>query len=389
VINRYPILSAIPVDEDSTAPYFARLPSITLEEAVTFLSRKTPLLENEPDAELDKILQDQHNTAFKSRYGELPFWRLIILANPSPSMTETSFTACFIFHHALGDGTSGLLFHRHFLSALSTNPCPLPNTTISFLDKAIFPNLETLHPHPTHPSTPAPNLSNLWSGALISHPLKSNFRSLVIPASTTAAFILACRRRSTTITATLPALIVSALSSLLPSKYENFEATIPVSLRRFLPSPFTNTEEIGVFIDAFPQFYTRQSFSWDEARRSKSLIDSYLKTGGQKINVAKMKNIPDMRKMFLDRLGSERGSSFDVSNLGGLAVEERDGWKMGRVVFSRSAFVAGSAFSTGLVTGPDGCLVLGFVWQEGVVERGLMMDVIDTVRKEIEGTAHE
>ena len=102
-----------------------------------------------------------------------------------------------------------------------------------------------------------------------------------------------------------------------------------------------------------------------------------------------MKNIPDMRKMFLDRLGSERGSSFDVSNLGGLAAEERDGWKMERVVFSRSAFVAGSAFSTGLVTGPDGCLVLGFVWQEGVVERGLMMGVIDTVRKEIEGTAHE
>ena len=119
------------------------------------------------------------------------------------------------------------------------------------------------------------------------------------------------------------------------------------------------------------------------------MIAEYLKTGGQKINVAKLKAIPDMRKMFSEKVGKARGSSFDVSNIGGLAAGGRNGWKMGRVLFSRSAFVAGSAFSTGLVTGPDGCLVLGFVWQEGVVERELMMDVIETARKEIERLARD
>lgn len=103
-----------------------------------------------------------------------------------------------------------------------------------------------------------------------------------------------------------------------------------------------------------------------------------------------------MREFFLKKIGTDRGSSFDVSNLGGLGLggtemdrENENGWKMGRMVFSRSAFVAGSAFSTGLVTGPDGCLVFGFVWQEEVVERGLIEGVVGYVKGEIERIAHE
>jgi len=116
------------------------------------------------------------------------------------------------------------------------------------------------------------------------------------------------------------------------------------------------------------------------------------------MNVAKFKAITDMRSMFLGRVGCERGSSFDVSNLGSLGVgkeegkggeEDGEGWRMGRMVFSRSAFVAGSAFSTGLVTGADGCLVFGFVWQEGVVKGALMEGIIKRVRCEIERIASE
>lgn len=88
-----------------------------------------------------------------------------------------------------------------------------------------------------------------------------------------------------------------------------------------------------------------------------------------------------MREFFLCKIGSDRGSSFDVSNIGGLRSEpegtdwppseKQKGWKMGSMVFSRSAFVSGSAFPTGLGTGPNECLISGFVWQEGVVERVL------------------
>ena len=102
-----------------------------------------------------------------------------------------------------------------------------------------------------------------------------------------------------------------------------------------------------------------------------------------------------MRSFFLSKVGEDRGSSFEVSNVGGVnmenvaAKENEEGWKMGRIVFSRSAFVSGSALSTGVVTGPDGCLVFGFVWQEGVVEKKLVQTVVEYVEREIERIARE
>lgn len=67
---------------------------------------------------------------------------------------------------------------------------------------------------------------------------------------------------------------------------------------------------------------------------------------------------------------------------------ERD-WKVGKMVFSRCAFVSGSAISTSVVTGGDGCLVLGFSWQEGIVEEELVDEVMAGVREEIERFALE
>ena len=116
VIQKHPILSAIPVSEDSASPYFARLPSINLEEAVTFITRFTT--PSGRDVELDGILEDQHNTNFKSNYGLLPFWRLVIITLPG---VENALTASFIFHHSLGDGTSGLIFQKDLHSFLSAS----------------------------------------------------------------------------------------------------------------------------------------------------------------------------------------------------------------------------------------------------------------------------
>lgn len=68
--------------------------------------------------------------------------------------------------------------------------------------------------------------------------------------------------------------------------------------------------------------------------------------------------MPDMRQLFLPMIGMNRTSSFDVSNLGGIEqVNKAADWHVGRMIFGRSAGVSGSAFSTGIVTGGDGCMV--------------------------------
>lgn len=98
-----------------------------------------------------------------------------------------------------------------------------------------------------------------------------------------------------------------------------------------------------------------------------------------------------MRAFFLGRVGKERGTSFDVSNLGIMKIEaqEKESWKMGKVVFSRSAFVSGSAIAAGIVTGADGCLTIGVCWQEGVVDRGVVEMVVENVRAVIESISEE
>jgi hypothetical protein len=146
---------------------------------------------------------------------------------------------------------------------------------------------------------------------------------------------------------------------------------------------------IGVFLDAFSAYYDRtlfpsldSRFPWSEAQRSRTLIGEYLKDNGEKMNVAKFKQIKDMRSFFKSRIGRERGTSFDVSNLGVMKIdgEQMQGWEMGKLVFSRSAFVSGSAIAVGVVTGPDGCLTIGFCWQEGVVERYVVEMMAEKVR---------
>ena len=121
------------------------------------------------------------------------------------------------------------------------------------------------------------------------------------------------------------------------------------------------------------------------------MINDYLESNGGKVNVAKFKQIKDMRAFFSGRIGKERFTSFDVSNLGVMKTggQEDHGWKMGKILFSRSAFVSGSAIAAGVVTGADGCLSIGFCWQEGVVERNVVDMVMEKVMIGIESIADE
>jgi hypothetical protein len=390
VIDRHPALSSIVMGEDSNEPYFARLSEINLENAVTFVTRQIPVTGSGRDVELDSILATQHDVSFKETHGIVPYWRLIII---TPAKIENEFVASFIFHHSLGDGASGMVFHRGFLAALSSNPPRLTSNIIYPINTPLLPNLEALVPLATPLHSASPGSINLWSGSKIIPPTQSNVHSLHFTAETTKHLLQACRLHGTTLTSTLPVLIASALFSSIPDTFQSLECTIPVSLRRFLPEP-VDESVIGVYLDAFSVYYDRPSasqFPWSEAKRSRGLINDYLNSNGGNINVAKFKQIEDMRAFFSGRMGKERGTSFDVSNLGAMKVghEENQGWKMGKMLFSRSAFVSGSAIAAGVVTGADGCLSIGFCWQEGVVEMVIVGMVVEKVRIGIENIANE
>lgn len=296
MIQRHPILSAIPVDEDSAAPYFARLPEINLEDVVAFVTRQALYGGDGQDAELDSLLEKHHRIDFKANYGRVPFWRLIILIN---SGSDNEFVASFIYHHALGDGASGVAFQQHFFSALEAAPAKLKSKAISSPAEPLLPNLEILHPLPIPPTDPSRPLPPTWTGEPIILPMNTHFQTLVLPQDLTGSLVRTCRAHQTTLTATLPVLIARIMTKLLPIGPHALKCIIPVNIRRFLPPGRIADDDMGVWIDAISITYESKDDSiWDQARTSKDVISAYLASDGQRINVARMKQRGDMREVF-------------------------------------------------------------------------------------------
>ncbi|KAI4674816.1 uncharacterized protein J4E84_010422 [Alternaria hordeiaustralica] len=419
VVKRHAILSAIPINEATPEAYFARLEVIDLEKCVVWKTRVGDATRGEEDLELDGILEGQHNVGFTSDYGDVPFWRLVILQDAG---AELSFTASFIFHHSLGDGATGSIFHRSFLQGLNTaislpspvtqnNTCIPTDPTIQLLSP-----LETLHSLPINPnphSHRANSASELaeWFGTPIHTPLKTHYKTLYFSPPTTAAFAERCKDSGVTVTSGLTAVLSGALFSALPDTVEALTGIIPINLRPWLSLPATEADvAMGSFIDAIKVHVRREECvgAGDDgtsmmsglpaARHAAEEIKRYLAnaspTGEPYTSIAPFKLIPDVAAVFTSLLGTTRDAAFEISNLGRFpppADHTRSGdddaahWRIGRMVFSRSAVVFGAAVTTSVVTGADGGLSVGFCWQDSVVESSVVEQIMKGCREGVEG----
>ncbi|XP_014558672.1 hypothetical protein COCVIDRAFT_93803 [Bipolaris victoriae FI3] len=391
VIQEHAILSAIPVDEDSPDSYWVQLPTIDLTRSVTFLTRERPLEEIGEDSELDEILQEQHNIDFKSDYGTLPFWRLVILRDAE---NELNFTASFIFYHSIGDGAAGLVFHKSFseaLNAASSSSESLSNITTlvhSSPNAQLLPTLEQLHQLPLNPNPVdhrTPGLQE-WTGDSIRLPCQTHYRTLYLSPTSSTSFAQKCKSSNLSVTAGLQATLAHALFDALPPTTEALTGIIPINLRPWLNLPSgDSTNAIGSFIDAIKVQIPRSHFASESedavlglpaARHTADAISKYLTgnpspSGEPYTSVAFFGAIPDVAAVFKSMIGAPRDAAFEISNIGRFmrgAGDEEAKWRVGRMAFSRSAVAFGAPLNTSVVSGADGGLTIGFCWQEGVLE---------------------
>ncbi|RHZ57601.1 hypothetical protein CDV55_106100 [Aspergillus turcosus] len=399
LIGQHPILSAIPVGEDTREPYFARLPEIDLEKPVSFANRSHDFPgADEPDAELENLLTTQHNTPFTS---PLPYWRLCVLTDAT---NERRFTAAFVYHHAIGDGTSGKAFHKTFLQALHETAASVApeevKTVIASPQVPLLPNAETVHPLPVSMFYLATTLfrekvwswadPGLWTGSEIIVPLETQVRHIVFPEHVTSSLKDRCRQNNTTITAVLETVVARSLFAHLPEKFTSVKCNGAMSTRRWLPDIITD-DSMGVWVQSYEDTFSRNKvtsdgFPWEEARRARQTIENVLDLKGKNTTANLLRYVDDFQKMLLSKVGKARDASFEVSNLGVLAVDrEQDPAKprIGRMVFSQSASVTGSAIEASVITGGDRCMVLAFSWQTNAVELDLMSAVMDSIMTEL------
>ncbi|KAJ4983636.1 hypothetical protein SVAN01_10847 [Stagonosporopsis vannaccii] len=409
VIAEHPNLSAISLNEEKHFPdvYFARLPAIDLRTCVEFYTRETPIPQgDDADGELDKVLREQHSRSFKSDVGDKPYWRLAISSSPN---TPGTFSASWIFHHALSDGASSVLFHQSFLKALNVSmDASEINPIVQAPSTAPLPPLEDLHPMSLSwpfflraiagsllPSYFAPRPPNLWTGsppnATAETPLSTHITSITFSSKTTKAFAVKCRSEKTSVTAALSVLLAASLSSTVaPGK--DLKIDTPISLRPFLSiSESQSTQMVNAIsnhVSTFPattELDESNHFSWATARRVKNELLNEVAKKGADNPIALLKYVSNIQDFFTGMLGQPRQSSAEVSNLGvwhgrslapaaeGVGEKSEGQWSLGRIVFSQSSNRTGPPISLSAVTGGDGCLVLSFNWadEDKAVEEGL------------------
>ena len=356
--------------------------------------------ENEVDVELEALLNVQHNTPFSAPF---PHWRLCVLVDTA---NERRFTAAYVFHHAISDGTSGKVFHRAFLEGLHTAATSAETRQlVSLPEMALLPNLEAVHPMPLSIPYLATVLfrekvwssrdPGLWTGSEIRVPLETQMRHIVIPKSVATSLKNCCRQHNTTITAALQTIISRSFFTHLPTNFSKLQCQSALSTRRWLPD-IINEDSMGVWVQDFDETYTRddltgESFPWAEATRSRQTIENVLSLEGKNASPNLLKYVNDYQQMLLSKIGKQRGSSLEVSNVGvftsDLASSDPEKPQIGRMLFSQCASLTGSAVEVSVITGVDGCMVLAFSWQTGVVELELISAVIESTEKELHALA--
>ncbi|EPE34452.1 hypothetical protein GLAREA_10146 [Glarea lozoyensis ATCC 20868] len=416
VLREYPTLFAVPIVAKGEESYYARLPSIDLREVTSFVYRQDHIPEEGKgrDFELDALLQQQVNTNFKSERGITPVWRLIILHDFSE---KQHFTANFMAHHAIADGASFQILHRSFhkalhdLSALcATGSLDLNVEYISFSkdDDGIGPSLEAIHslPIPNEPPTTNVTFHNDWLGNRPEIPSNTGYATLCLPSA--VVFTQECKKNKVATPAGLNALIGKVLYTNLPATTESMDVNIPVDLRPDLP-PKVVDGVMGNFFDAFrtrtfrSDFFgqdTTETFEiWNAARKVQTDTRKYFSrtspSGEAYLNIAGLKNIPDLQVFLESLIGGPRTESIELAYIGphlpfsAVKPGTELTWRAGKATVSRCAFALGGCLQITVVLHNEG-LTIGFAWPTCAIEKALVEKTIDGIREyfnAIEGSA--
>lgn len=408
VISETPSLAVIPDDETAVYPSLVRLPEIDLERCVIFEEnisvRSSPCGNANNTLELDKFLQRQHNMSFST---DAPWWKLFIL-NARLKKDAIDFSACFIYSHSIGDGMSGVAFHAKFSEAITIHfllHAPPIDSKVLTSSKPLLPPQEGLNPFPVSilfilktlinefwPSKPDPTL---WAGNVIKMPLISRYRSIRIPKDNTTNILALCKSHGVTITVFLQELVAKSLFRLLPEKYTVLRSVIAVSTRRWMNGAVRD-DDMGLFVTALLKMHHRASVSdtlqvdWEQILQSKLELQRFIDTNGKNIFTGLFFLLKNWHKYLQAQVGKNRSLSFEISNLGtphrlDRAKNENVKVHSGEMLFSQTISVIDSAIEISAVTGGDGCLAMGFSWQEGVVEEEIIVHLSRDIEKYLRG----
>lgn len=425
-IQEYPFLSVVIKDKHTEKPAYEGVSTMNLEHHLTIIHDEVSV--DGETATIQRVLPPILDRPWPA---DIPPWRIIAL--PLASSPGSAVTRCFIafaFSHTLGDGMVGLAFHRTFLNAWQQtaavdhkepfliNPpqhaLPEPFDTperlpiswtflLSPLIAVYLPkflaNLLGLRASSSTIDT------GTWIGPPIffnpSSTQTSRVRILEIEAPLVQKALQASRRHDAKLTATLHQMIVRALGKAIPNaEITNFVSGTPVDMRGSIGIP---AQDWGLYVSGHYEMHPRvpdtagpvlSDEMWAAASSmSKSLAECGTRLQDQAIGL--LRHVPSIRAWLLSKIGHERDSSYELSNLlafdgtGGAAGADHQ-CRISKMVFSQPGNAPSAPLAFNVVSVKGGSLVCTVSWQAGALgvplekEMGLVDDICSSLRADFE-----
>lgn len=325
-------------------------------------------------------------------------WHLSIL----PERESDAFWVSFAFHHAIGDGTSGLIFHEQLLDALEDSskpdfspdkPSPLPppieacslDTTVSWKTlSGYIPDLIWMPSFLRRKYFEA----EFYAGNATSKDQRYNNQTGLLSLKLDHKKVQALRKFAKANSISIHALLHGAFAHSIDTEMP-IKTITPISLRPLLP--VDQRRNIAPYMTAYPSItkldenpiLTAKAFYMeinDSAARKRALetleclqhISNTPASPGRSCG---------MEQFYLDKLNTEEphclGATFEISNLGNWQPPELKNWHVDDIHFTGSNSSVGELFNLGVVTLAGGLMNLSCTWRTGyvdVAEVGRLLD---------------
>ena len=385
-------------------PLFVRLPSVALDDVVSFVDggSNEESLAKLIRAELSKPLELGAAT---------PLWRVTV---------GSGRTVLFMCHHGIGDGQSGLAFHRALVSALN-KPSNVPTVGSLVLipsDLSLVPPIEDLTNvgvswrgffqilYDTFaPFTWTKKATSWTANPVVSSPtILTTVRCWELSPADAAKLIALCREHDTTLTAFLHTLLVGLLSrhAIVATAADKrpprtIATCVPVSLRRFTgASPNVLCDEAAGFQSQSPLAPlgslapTAADFPWTTAAQYATRLQAGVAGTRESIGTIRyLFNLGMTESFWTGALGKKRGEALELSNLGRfVAAAPEDSpaegpWSVGALHFAQCNATVGAALKVGVAGSPDGAVSVVYTWGEGALDDVLAEAMVGEVRAAI------
>lgn len=394
-IEQHPILTAIIKNPESERAFYERVPFLNLAEHVLHCQKHdTELAE---DDLIENVLPSMLDHKWRK---DIPRWKLFI-----EPILDNQWLMSFAFCHSIGDGMSGIAFHRSFLNALEATESPVSTKTVvqssTGLLAAAFDTKERLPVSWPYLLTPllAVYVSNpvaislglraaastvdhgTWTGSNMFY-TKDHFRTGVKIMSFEAALLRKildiAKFHNTKLTAVIHGLIIKAMSRHVSSEAVTTTNLVSQTAVNMRGSVNASNDQMGLFVSGFYDIHpldvepsplaTNASF-WSAA--STMTRDLSLCVGSlQDHPIGLLQYLPNVRSWTLSKPGLSRDCSYEVSNLGAFipisAINKKV--SISKMFFAQPANVVSAPLVFNIVSVAGGDLVCAVTWQVGALD---------------------